>query len=55
MDEQRILARSNQQKKMDFIKTTNKQKKEIQHGLYHKILKQLGIWAMVLKVIRVHK
>ena len=35
---------SNQQNKMEIIyETTDKQKKEFRHGLYHKILKDLGI------------
>ena len=56
MNEQRIFTWTNQQNKMELIyETTDKQKKEFQHGLYHKILKDLGIWAKVRNVIRVQK
>ena len=42
--------------KMELIyETTDKQKKEFQYGLYHKISKDLGIWAKVLNVIGVQK
>ena len=55
-DEQRILAWSNQQNKMELIyESTDKQKKELQYGLHHKISKDVGIWARVLNVMRVQK
>ena len=44
MNEQRTFALSDQQNKIQVIhETTDKQKKEFQHGLYHKIFKDLGI------------